>query len=92
MTEAGVRLERRGGIALVTLDRPERMNALSTALVARFGELGRELPGVPQIDVQQTAFSVDAVGRYTCSTWHEATLLGGPPPTAVVVGAGMCGA
>jgi methylglutaconyl-CoA hydratase len=43
MTEAGVRLERRGGIALVTLDRPERMNALSRALVARFGELGREL-------------------------------------------------
>lgn len=43
MSEAGVRLERRGGIALVTLDRPERMNSLSRALVARFGELGREL-------------------------------------------------
>lgn len=41
--DAGVRLERRGSIALVTLDRPERMNALSRALVARFGELGREL-------------------------------------------------
>lgn len=40
---AGVRLERRGGVALVTLDRPERMNALSRALVARFGEIGREL-------------------------------------------------
>ena len=39
----GVRLERRGSIALVTLDRPERMNALSVALVARFGEIGREL-------------------------------------------------
>jgi methylglutaconyl-CoA hydratase len=43
MSETGVRLERRGGIALVTLDRPERMNSLSRALVARFGELGREL-------------------------------------------------
>lgn len=50
MTEAGVRLERRGGIALVTLDRPERMNALSKALVARFGELGREL--ATQTDVR----------------------------------------
>jgi methylglutaconyl-CoA hydratase len=43
MTEAGLRLERRGNIALVTLDRPERMNALSRALVARFGEIGREI-------------------------------------------------
>lgn len=50
MTEAGVRLERRGGIALVTLDRPERMNALSRSLVARFGELGREL--MTQSDVR----------------------------------------
>ena len=40
---ASVRLERRGGIALVTLDRPERMNALSRGLVARFGEIGREV-------------------------------------------------
>lgn len=40
---AGVRLERRGSIALVTLERPERMNALSRALVARFGEIGREV-------------------------------------------------
>lgn len=39
----GVRLERRGSIALVTLDRPERMNALSRALVSRFGEIGREV-------------------------------------------------
>jgi methylglutaconyl-CoA hydratase len=41
--DAGVRVERRGSVALVTLDRPERMNALSRALVARFGEVGREL-------------------------------------------------
>jgi enoyl-CoA hydratase/carnithine racemase len=37
------RLERRGSIALVTLERPERMNALSRALVARLGEIGREV-------------------------------------------------
>jgi enoyl-CoA hydratase/carnithine racemase len=43
MSESGVRLERRGAIALVTLDRPERMNSLSRAVVARFGEIGREL-------------------------------------------------
>ena len=44
MSEApGVRLERRGSVALVTLDRPERMNALSRALVQRFGEIGREI-------------------------------------------------
>jgi enoyl-CoA hydratase/carnithine racemase len=47
---AGVRLERRGSIALVTLDRPERMNALSRALLARFGELGREI--ATQTDVR----------------------------------------
>jgi enoyl-CoA hydratase/carnithine racemase len=50
MTAGGVRLERRGGIAVVTLDRPERMNALSRPLVARFGELGREL--ATQTDVR----------------------------------------
>ncbi|HXK18339.1 MAG TPA: enoyl-CoA hydratase-related protein [Polyangiaceae bacterium] len=43
MSDPGARLERRGSIALVTLDRPERMNSLSRALVARFGELGREV-------------------------------------------------
>jgi enoyl-CoA hydratase/carnithine racemase len=43
MSDAGVQFERRGSIALVTLDRAERMNALSRALVARFGEIGREL-------------------------------------------------
>lgn len=46
---AGVRLERRGSVALVTLDRPERMNALSRALVARFGEIGRELSGLDDV-------------------------------------------
>jgi enoyl-CoA hydratase/carnithine racemase len=38
-----VRLERRATVAIVTLDRPERMNALSWATVGRLGEIGREL-------------------------------------------------
>ena len=42
MTEL-VRLERRAAVAIVTLDRPERMNALSWATVQRLGEIGREL-------------------------------------------------
>jgi methylglutaconyl-CoA hydratase len=42
MTELA-RLERRAALAIVTLDRPERMNALSWATVARLGEIGREL-------------------------------------------------
>jgi len=36
-------LERRASIAIVTLDRPERMNALSWATVQRLGEIGQEL-------------------------------------------------
>ena len=38
-----VRLERRPGFAIVTIDRPERMNALSWATVQQLGEIGREL-------------------------------------------------
>lgn len=50
MTEAaGVAWQRRGSVALVTLDRPERMNALSRALVARFGEIGREVVADPEV-------------------------------------------
>ena len=45
-----VRLDRRGSIALVTLDRPERMNALSRSAVVRFGEIGRTL--ATQADVR----------------------------------------
>ena len=46
MSEAArepVRLERRGNVAIVTLDRPERMNALSRATVEQLGRIGREL-------------------------------------------------
>jgi enoyl-CoA hydratase/carnithine racemase len=48
MTEL-CRLERLAAVAIVTIDRPERMNALSWATVQRLGEIGRELaldPGV----------------------------------------------
>jgi len=38
-----VRLERQAAVAVVTIDRPERMNALSWATVQRLGEIGREL-------------------------------------------------
>lgn len=41
--EAGVRVEQRGAIAIWTLDRPERMNALSRATVRRLGALCREV-------------------------------------------------
>ncbi len=42
MTEL-VRVERRGSVAVVTIDRPDRMNALSAATVQRLGAIGREL-------------------------------------------------
>jgi methylglutaconyl-CoA hydratase len=38
-----VRVERRATVAIVTIDRPERMNALSWATVQRLGEIGQEL-------------------------------------------------
>ena len=46
----------------------------------------------PKVDVQNTTFSIDALGRYVCSTWEEAVHNGGPPFDAVVIGAGMYGA
>src|SRR5919106_333777 len=45
-----------------------------------------------QVAVQNTSFAVDALGRYICSTWDEATANGGAPFSAIVVGAGMYGA
>lgn len=42
MTEP-VTLERRGNVALVTLNRPQRMNALSRASLQALGGIGREL-------------------------------------------------
>ena len=50
------------------------------------------VPGGGQIPVQTTTFSIDALGRYVCSTWDEATGNGGAPFSAIVIGAGMYGA
>jgi choline dehydrogenase-like flavoprotein len=49
-------------------------------------------PTGQQVAVQSTAFTKDALGRYVCSTWGEATDNGGPPFTAMVIGAGAYGA
>ena len=54
--------------------------------------LPRLLPGVQQVQVQETAFTTDALGRFTCSTWEEATGNGGPLFSVVIVGAGAYGA
>jgi choline dehydrogenase-like flavoprotein len=44
------------------------------------------------VEVQDTTFSLDVLGRYICSTWDEAVSNGGEPFDAVVIGAGMFGA
>jgi methylglutaconyl-CoA hydratase len=50
MTEsAPVRLEHREGVAIVTLDRPGRMNAMSRDLVVELGRVGRELSADPSV-------------------------------------------
>jgi methylglutaconyl-CoA hydratase len=51
MSEEPVHVERRAGIAIVTLDRAERMNALSWATVRRLGEVGQELSADPSVRV-----------------------------------------
>lgn len=43
------------------------------------------------IDVQQTLFSHDVLGRWVCSTWPEVSNNGGDPFDIVVIGAGMFG-
>jgi choline dehydrogenase-like flavoprotein len=43
------------------------------------------------VDVQQTAFSHDVLGRWVCSTWSEVSNNGGDPFDVVVIGAGMFG-
>ncbi len=43
------------------------------------------------VDVQQTAFSHDVLGRWACSTWAEVSNNGGDPFDIVVIGAGMFG-
>jgi hypothetical protein len=43
------------------------------------------------VDVQQTEFSHDVLGRWLCSTWNEVSNNGGDPFDIVVIGAGMFG-
>jgi choline dehydrogenase-like flavoprotein len=54
--------------------------------------LPKLVPAAEQVQVQDTSFSTDVLGRHVCSTWQEATSNGGPPFAAVIVGAGMYGA
>jgi enoyl-CoA hydratase/carnithine racemase len=52
--DAPVRLEKRGGVAIVTLDRPDRMNAMSRKMLSELSAVGRSLgadPGVRAIVV-----------------------------------------
>jgi choline dehydrogenase-like flavoprotein len=44
-----------------------------------------------QVNVQQTAFSHDVLGRWVCSSWDEVNGNGGDPFDVVVIGAGMYG-
>jgi choline dehydrogenase-like flavoprotein len=43
------------------------------------------------VDVQQTTFSHEFLGRWECSTWDEVSNNGGDPFDIVVIGAGMFG-
>ena len=43
------------------------------------------------VDVQQTEFSHDVLGRWVCGTWQELSNNGGDPFDIVVIGAGMFG-
>ena len=49
-------------------------------------------PAGGQVSVQTTSFSIDALARYVCSTWDEATASGGAAFDAIIVGGGMYGA
>jgi hypothetical protein len=48
-------------------------------------------PIVPLPDVQRTTLGLDALGRFICNTWDEATANGTRAFDAVVLGAGMFG-
>lgn len=57
------------------------------------GNLPRLVPGPPPpVEVQETDFSIDVLGRFICNTWEEATQNGGVGFDAVIIGAGMFGA
>ena len=44
------------------------------------------------VEIQETTFTMDVMGRYICSTWDEAVNNGGVMFDVVVIGAGMFGA
>src|SRR5438552_13947691 len=48
--------------------------------------------GPNTVEVQETTFSLDVLGRYICNTYDEAINNGGFPFDVVVIGAGMYGA
>ena len=54
--------------------------------------LQRLVNGPAATEVQETAFSLDVLGRYLCNTYDEAVNNGGFPFDAIVIGAGMFGA
>jgi len=47
--------------------------------------------GPNTVEVQETTFSLDVLGRYICNTYDEAINNGGFPFDAIVIGAGMYG-
>jgi choline dehydrogenase-like flavoprotein len=55
----------------------------------RLNDSGDQIGQPP--DVQRTRFGIDALGRFVCNTWNEATANGGEPFDVVVIGAGMFG-
>lgn len=63
MTENDVMIERRGAIALVTLNRPEKMNALSPAMQETMGTFWEEFRNEPALRVA----IVTGTGRAFCS-------------------------
>jgi hypothetical protein len=44
------------------------------------------------VEVQESNFTIDVLGRYICNTWDEAINNGGRPFDTVVIGGGMFGA
>src|SRR5881227_1306051 len=54
--------------------------------------LRRLIDATDKVEVQNTVFTTDVLGRFICNSWDEATQNGGVGFDAVVIGAGMFGA
>jgi enoyl-CoA hydratase len=63
MTDSVLLVERQGPVAIVTLNRPEAMNALSAALRSALGQAFRELQADPEIRVA----IITGAGRAFCA-------------------------